>query len=233
MTEKEKNASKEKENVEIIPVEQKTPMRFDPEKEIEFAARAAKALKGIIERKPEKVIINGEQYLEFEDWQTIARFFNTTVGTERTEKIVDDEGNLIGYNATAVVYNPQGIKIGSAEASCLRDEKNWKDKPEFQLKSMAQTRACAKALRNIFGWVVVLAGYKTTPAEELNDRNYEAKTFTRKTVKKKVKEKSVEKDEICVDCGMKVTKAEKEYSEKHYPFSPLCRNCQKKYKKKV
>src|SRR3990167_3037439 len=32
---------------------------------------------------------------------------------------------------------------------------------------MAQTRACAKTLRNILGWVVVLAGYRPTPAEEM------------------------------------------------------------------
>lgn len=37
----------------------------------------------------------------------------------------------------------------------------------FQLRSMAQTRACAKALRNVLAWVVMLAGYKTTPAEEM------------------------------------------------------------------
>lgn len=40
--------------------------------------------------------------------------------------------------------------------------------PLFQLRSMAQTRACAKALRLAYGWVVVLAGYKATPAEELD-----------------------------------------------------------------
>jgi len=39
--------------------------------------------------------------------------------------------------------------------------------PFFQLASMAQTRACAKVLRNVLAWVVVLAGYKPTPAEEL------------------------------------------------------------------
>jgi hypothetical protein len=32
---------------------------------------------------------------------------------------------------------------------------------------MAQTRACAKALRNVFAWVVVLAGYAPTPAEDM------------------------------------------------------------------
>ena len=40
--------------------------------------------------------------------------------------------------------------------------------PLFQLRSMAQTRAAAKALRLALGWVVVLAGYKPTPSEELD-----------------------------------------------------------------
>jgi len=34
---------------------------------------------------------------------------------------------------------------------------------------MAQTRAGAKALRNVLAWVAVLAGYKPTPAEEIVD----------------------------------------------------------------
>lgn len=41
--------------------------------------------------------------------------------------------------------------------------------PLFQLMSMAQTRACAKVYRNKLAWVVVLAGYKATPAEELTE----------------------------------------------------------------
>src|SRR6185437_14382005 len=60
------------------------------------------------------------------------------------------------------------LVISSAEAMCLNDEPNWKSKPMFQLKSMAQTRACAKALRNVLAWVVVLAGYAPTPAEEMD-----------------------------------------------------------------
>jgi hypothetical protein len=52
---------------------------------------------------------------------------------------------------------------------CLNDEPNWRNKPLFQLKSMAQTRALAKALRNVMAWVVVLAGYSPTPAEEMDD----------------------------------------------------------------
>ena len=54
---------------------------------------------------------------------------------------------------------------------------------------MAQTRACAKALRNVLAWVVVLAGYAPTPAEEMDTsdsgverprRKVEVKAFTPK-----------------------------------------------------
>lgn len=40
--------------------------------------------------------------------------------------------------------------------------------PLFQLRSMAGTRACSKALSLRFRWVVVLAGYQPTPAEEVD-----------------------------------------------------------------
>lgn len=143
----------------------------DPEKELAFGQKCATALMGVINKKPKKVIINGEQYLEFEDWQTIARFFNLTVGTDWTKRLEN------GYEARAVVYDQNGTVIGSAESSCLRDEPKWNTRktkngdelvPEFQLRSMAQTRACAKALRNCLAWVAVLAGYKPTPAEEMD-----------------------------------------------------------------
>ncbi|MDZ4205780.1 MAG: hypothetical protein U1C12_00980 [Patescibacteria group bacterium] len=132
---------------------------FDPEADIGRAKKAAKALMQVVEAtKPLKM--QGKTYLYFEHWQTIARFFNATVGIENTNKLVN------GYEAKSVVYQ-NGIIIGGAEASCLKDETNWKSKPDFQLKSMAQTRAMAKALRSIFGYVAVLAGVEATPAEEM------------------------------------------------------------------
>jgi hypothetical protein len=139
---------------------------FDPQLAVDQATIAAKTLKDIVDRKQKKVIINGEQFLEYEDWQTLGRFYGYTVETGDGEEIWR-EGELVGYKAKATVHQA-GIKIGGAEASCMRDEPNWSSKPEFQWKSMAQTRAGAKALRNVLAWVAVLAGYRPTPAEEMN-----------------------------------------------------------------
>jgi len=137
-----------------------------PEIILSEAQKAAQALTEVIKSKPKPVIIRGEQYLEFEDWQTVGRFYGLVPKVTETQYI--QIGKAEGFSAKAVVVRTKdGMEISGAEAMCLNDEPNWKDKPMFMLKSMAQTRACAKALRNVLAWVVVLAGYKPTPVEEI------------------------------------------------------------------
>ncbi len=139
-----------------------------PQQVVERAQKMADALKAIVERKPKKVMINNEQYLEFEDWQTLARFFSLTVKTYDSQP-VEINGVKGAKSRAEVIDNKTGFVVGSAEAYCLSDEANWQKKPFFQLASMSQTRAGAKALRNVLAWVAVLAGYKPTPAEEVVD----------------------------------------------------------------
>lgn len=137
-----------------------------PEVVLSEAKRAAAALGDVIRGKARPVIFNGEQYLEFEDWQTVGRFYGVTAKVVSTASVTF--GDVIGFEARAVVVRRDGVEISAADSMCLNDEPNWKDKPLFQLRSMAQTRACSKALRNVLAWVVVLAGYKPTPAEEMD-----------------------------------------------------------------
>ncbi len=160
-----------------------------PEIVLDEARKAAVALQAVIAGKKDPVMMNGQQYLEYEDWQTVGRFYNVTAKVEKTEFV--QYGNVRGFSASAVAIRSDGMEVSRAEADCLSDEPKWskkakyewRDKPDgsgrerlvvgeedvplFQLKSMAQTRACAKALRNVLAWVVVLAGYRPTPAEEL------------------------------------------------------------------
>lgn len=136
-----------------------------PEVVLEEAKRAAKALKDVVSQKAKPVILNGEQYLEFEDLQTLGRFYGVTAKIISTTYI--EYGEAKGFEARAVAVRADGFEVSAAEAMCLNDEPNWKSKPLFQLRSMAQTRAAAKALRNVLAWVVVLAGYRPTPAEEI------------------------------------------------------------------
>lgn len=70
------------------------------------------------------------------------------------EDVLDDKGKKI-WDAEKKRYKGKRVQTGS------------KPKPMFQLRSMAQTRASAKALRSILSWVVVLAGFKPNVAEEM------------------------------------------------------------------
>jgi hypothetical protein len=138
-----------------------------PEIVIAEARKAAQALKQIIDSKPNPLVLNGKTYLQFEDWQMLGRFYGVTAKAGTTKFV--EFGETRGFEATAqALLVSSNQVISSAEAMCLDDEWKWNDKPLFQLKSMAQTRACAKALRNVLAWVVVLAGYAPTPAEELD-----------------------------------------------------------------
>lgn len=87
---------------------------------------------------------------EEENWGHVPKY-------EYVEKL-DDKGKKI-WDA-----NLFGGKGGYVKE---RKQTGSVKKPLFQLRSMAQTRAEAKALKQKFSWVVVLAGYSPTPAEEL------------------------------------------------------------------
>ena len=75
---------------------------------------------------------------------------------------------IAGWEARVNVLDETGRIIGSSEGMCMYDEKNWKGKPSYALRSMAQTRTAGKALRSLFAHIAVLAGYSPTPAEEMD-----------------------------------------------------------------
>ena len=160
--EKESEMTKELVTVEGSFIE----LRREPSDVLDDAKKAAKALTAVIDQKPHKVMIKGKVYLEYEDWQTVAQFYGYTAKTGDAVPIEID--GVFGAKANAELIDFRtGMMAGGAEAYCMANEENWVRKPWFQLASMAQTRAGAKAIRNRMAWVVVLAGYSGTPAEEM------------------------------------------------------------------
>ena len=138
-----------------------------PQRDTKFAKRAADILVDIVKQNNWGIKLGGDkQHLVYEAWQTLGKYYGYTVNTFEAEEV--EIGGITGFKAKARVINENtGIEVGGAEAYCMRDEKNWANKPTFQLASMAQTRAGAKALRQILAFVVALAGYNPTPAEEM------------------------------------------------------------------
>lgn len=225
------NQPAEAESREIIVREQSMlAVERAPDVVLEEASRAASALKTVLDQKPNKVMMGGEQYLEFEDWQTLGRFYGVTAKEDGDAEYVEF-GGVYGFRASAVALTRDGQVVSRATAFCLSDEPKWsarteyawgyvckdgswsvddpgkdqiiwEDNPQqpgkkrpkkerrqvgnvsvplFQLSSMAQTRACAKALRNVLSWVAVLAGYRPTPAEEMDEVGREERSQTMRT----------------------------------------------------
>lgn len=141
---------------------------FNPEEDTAKAKRAADKLVDIVKKNGWSINLGGKSdHLMYEAWQTVGKYYGYTVKTNAEFVEIKE---LKGFKGNAeVIDNRSGLVIGGAEAYCLRDELNWKTKTFFQLASMAQTRAGSKALRQILGFVVALAGYNPTPYEEMEN----------------------------------------------------------------
>lgn len=120
----------------------------------------------LLDQKPKKVMINGKRHIEFDDWVILGNFYGIDVQTGEAEPV--EVFGVKGAKAKAqVIKIEDGGVIGGAEAYCMMDEPNWRNKPFFQLASMAQTRAGSKALANVLRGFVALKGISGTPAEEM------------------------------------------------------------------
>lgn len=103
----------------------------DPVGMIADARRAATELQRIIASKPRPVILNNEQYLEFEDWQMLARFCGITVAEDGDPEYCEF-GEARGFKASAIALDARGRTISRATAYCLTDEEKWRDRPRYE-----------------------------------------------------------------------------------------------------
>lgn len=120
------------------------------------------------------VSIQGKKHIEVEGWQFIAGLLRCCAKVTSTAKLDDD---VEGYEAHAVVVRADtGIEVSAADGMCARDEKRWKSAERYAIRSMAQTRACSRAIQHAFRFIAELAGYSGTPAEEVPEGGFDPPT---------------------------------------------------------
>lgn len=136
-----------------------------PDDMIATASRLAAALRDIVERQRLYATISGKKYPQVEAWATIGRLDNV-VAREASRPIRHDDGS---YEAEVeLVRLSDGMVIGRASALCgMPDDKPWSTRAEYARRSMAVTRATSRAFRQHYSWVMALAGYEPTPADEM------------------------------------------------------------------
>lgn len=126
----------------------------------------AKVLKAHIVSQGLSTVIIGKNYVQVEGWQfagglmgmaaKIIKVENLSSGTEKKWR-TDVE----------IVRLKDNVSIGFGTAICSNLEGKKKSFDEYAICSMSQTRAIGKAYRNMIGWVIKLAGYESTPSEEM------------------------------------------------------------------
>jgi len=131
---------------------------------VDEASKMAKKLGSIIRSEKLTSNIQGKDYVRCEGWTTLGAMMGVFPHIVWTRPL-DDGG---GWEARCEVKRPDGAVLGAAEAQCGMDEKMWASRSSFARRSMAQTRATSKAMRVVFSWVMTLAGYEATPAEEMD-----------------------------------------------------------------
>ena len=133
----------------------------DPLEVVARSARIADSLASVIRQQKLAVTISGREHVRVEGWTllgTMLGVFPVCVWTRKT----DD-----GWEARVEARTRDGSVVGAAESQCSRSEGTWKSRDDFALRSMAQTRATSKALRQPLGFVMGMAGFEATPAEEM------------------------------------------------------------------
>lgn len=143
-------------------------------------AAFSKELKRFIVENHLYTEIQGKNYVHVEGWQfagasmglfpVIERYKNVSPEDETfeyTTKFGKQKAPVYKYTAEVkVVRLSTGEVVGYGVALCSNEEKKKNSFDEYAVLSMAQTRAVGKAFRLSIGWIMKLAGYEATTAEE-------------------------------------------------------------------
>lgn len=140
----------------------------DPSLVVEKAQGAAKALVAVVEKQGLYATINRKRFPLVEAWTLLGSMLGVFPVTVWSRPVASPDGKTtVGWEARVEARTLGGQTVGAAEAMCTRAESKWRDSDEYAIRSMAQTRAVSKSLSMPLRFVMQLAGFEGTPAEEM------------------------------------------------------------------
>jgi hypothetical protein len=167
---------------ELVPYQPPTTVSLfgtnDPAGVVEAARAAAIPLVDVIRKQKLSVKIGPSEHVRVEGWTLLGSMLGVFPVCVWTRQLMRDDREF-GWEARVEAHTRSGEVVGAAESQCTRDENQWSWEPtgkngqklsprdDYALRSMAQTRATSKALRQPLGFVMQLAGFNPTPAEEM------------------------------------------------------------------
>ena len=149
------------------------PMRT----KINIASDVATVLSEVLEKQELTIALNKKEpdkkYVTIEGWEVLGTMLGLTAVSTIIKEIKSKQGVVVGYRARGTIYQDVVIDKGEivggtivSQAEAEADRSGFQT-DRFAIASMAQTRALSKAYRMALSWIVKLAGYEGTGAEEM------------------------------------------------------------------
>ena len=138
-------------------------IQMRPEEVIERASQIASQLAKIIKDRALSTRIRDKDHVRVEGWTTLGAVLGVI---PRERNTIRTEQGFESY--VELIRTSDGVVIGGASAVCCWAEPRWSKADDYAVRSMAITSATGKAYRLGFSWIMVLAGYSPTPAEEMD-----------------------------------------------------------------
>jgi hypothetical protein len=154
---------------ELVPATIPTTTLFgtdNPNEVLEHAQEHAKVLMRVVEQQNLAVQIGQAKHLKVEAWTMLGSQLGVFAVADGEPETVEIDG-VTGFRVAVQAVTRNGDVVGRAVGYCMRDEPTWKNRPLHALAAMAETRATSRALRKPLGFIVQLAGFNPTAAEEM------------------------------------------------------------------
>lgn len=147
-------------------------VNYNFDDKITVATKVASSLKNVIKTQGLSVEITNKkgqtnEYVTAEGWEVLGTMLGCTPYVEEVVEIPSAHKAKFCYKATVSIR--QGDVVLSRAFAIA--ERNERQKDRHSVYSMAQTRALGKAYRMALSWIIKMAGYEPTPAEEMPKYN--------------------------------------------------------------
>lgn len=139
---------------------QKKKVEIDQE-----AVNLASKIRAFADKTHNVVTLDGKSYVKVGVYQYLASLLKILPSFD-----FDDVSTQEEVWCTCTLYK-DGLEISHATMYADKKELFLRDKPDFAVIGMAQTRAFVRAMKNIFGYLVELAGYQSVALEEIEGKD--------------------------------------------------------------
>lgn len=112
---------------------------------------------------------NGKKFVTVEVWQYIAQLKGLV---PEFESCPDDIDGVYSVRTTCSLYGVSDRKyVSKSTMIATSDEEFLADKDKCAVWGMSETRAFARAMKNIYGYLLASLGFQATPWEEITDKS--------------------------------------------------------------